>query len=393
VIRAVTQDELEAFTAAAHAAFHEDGHPLDVALDLQLLEPDRTLAVIEDGRMVATAATLTRELTIPGGVLPAAAVTGVGVVPGNTRRGHMRAMMRRQLDDFHEAGERVAALWASEGSLYARFGYGAATFAASYEVHLWRARLERPSADRVQVAEPAAALDHLRAVYEAVRPQVPGLMSREGAWWPRRLHDPEHRRDGASSLRAAIVEDGYALYAPKIGWDDAGPSGEITLRELVAATPRARAALWTYLLRLDLMRTLAWRLGSDGEPLPLMLADADAMQVRTGIGLWIRLVDLPAALAARAYSQPFELVLEVADEFCPWNAGRYRLTSDGTCVPTRADADLALGAAELGAAYLGGTRLTALAAAGRVEERRPGALAVADAAFRGAVAPWCPEIF
>jgi len=393
MIRAVTGDELDAFTAAAHAAFHEDGHPLDTALELQLLEPERTLAVIEDGQMVATAAALTRELTVPGGTLPVAGVTGVGVVPGHTRRGHMRAMMRRQLDDLHAGGEKVAALWASEGSLYGRFGYGPATTAASYELHLWRARLERPSADRVRVAEPDAAIDHLRAVYEAVRPTVPGLMSRDGAWWPRRLHDPEHRREGASALRAALVEDGYALYGAKLGWDDSGPSGEITLRELVAATPRARAALWTYLLGIDLMRTLKWRLGSDGEPLPLMLADAESLVVRTGLGLWIRLVDLPAALSARTYAQPFELVLEVADEFCPWNAGRYRLTSEATCEPTRAGPDLALGAAELGAAYLGGTRIGALAAAGRVQELRPGALAVADAAFRGAVAPWCPEIF
>lgn len=393
MIRPVSHDELEEFSAAAHSAFHEEGHPLDTALDLQLLEPERTLAVIEDGRMVATTAALTRELTIPGGMLPAAGVTAVGVVPGNTRRGHMRAMMRRQLDDLHEAGERIAALWASEGSLYGRFGYGPATLAVGYEVHLWRARLERPSRDRVQVAEPAEVLDRLRAVYEAVRPQVPGLMSRGGAWWQRRLHDPEHRREGNSALRAAVVEDGYALYAAKTGWAGGGPSGEITLREIVAATPRARAALWTYLLGLDLMRTLKWRLGSEGEPLPLMLGDAEAIEASTGIGLWIRLVDLPGALTARAYAVPFELVLEVADEFCPWNAGRYRLTSEGTCEPTRAEPDLALGAAELGAAYLGGTRLGVLAAAGRVQELRPGALAVADAAFRGAVAPWCPEIF
>jgi predicted acetyltransferase len=305
----------------------------------------------------------------------------------------MRALMRRQLDDVHAAGEAVAALWASESSLYGRFGYGPATTTASYEAHLWRARMQAPSADRVRVIDPAAALGHLRAVYEAARPQVPGLLSRDDAWWARRLHDPEHRREGASALRAVVVEDGYVLYAAKHAWAEGGPSGEVTVRELVAATPRARAALWTYLLAIDLMRTLKWRLGHDGEPLPLMLADADALDVHTGLGLWIRLVDVPAALRARTYAQPFELVLEVADEFCPWNAGRYRLTSDGSCEPTRADADLALGAAELGAAYLGGTRLGALAGAGRVQELRPGALAVADAAFRGDVAPWCPEIF
>lgn len=393
MIRALEDDEREAFETAARAAFHEDGHPADIAVDMVLLEPERTLAVFEDGEIVATTAALSRELTVPGAKLPAACVTAVGVVPGNTRRGHMRALMRRQLDDVRAAGEAVAALWASEGSLYGRFGYGPATTVASYEAHLWRARMQAPSADRVRVIEPAAALDHLRAVYEAARADVPGLLSRDGGWWTRRLHDPEHRREGASALRAAVVEDGYALYAAKTAWADGGPSGEITVRELVAATPRARAALWTYLLGIDLMRTLKWRLGHDGEPLPLMLADADALEVHTALGLWIRLVDVPAALAARTYAQPFELVIDVADEFCPWNAGRYRLTSDGSCEPTRADADLALGAAELGASYLGGTRVSTLAGAGRVRELRPGALAVADAAFRGDVAPWCAEIF
>jgi predicted acetyltransferase len=127
-----------------------------------------------------------------------------------------------------------------------------------------------------------------------------------------------------------------------------------------------------------------------------MLADAEALSVDTGLGLWIRLVDLGAALVARTYAQPFVLVLEVEDAFCPWNAGRHRLAFDGaaaTCEPTRAEPDLALGADALGAAYLGGTRFEALDAAGQVRELRPGALAVAATAFRAAAEPWCPEIF
>jgi len=393
VIRTLDRDELLAFETAARSAFHEEGHPADVEIDRALLEPERTLAVFEDGDIVATAAALSRELTVPGGIVPVAGVTGVGVVPGQTRRGHLGALMRRQLDDVHEP---VAALWASEGGIYARYGYGPATRANRYEAHLWRARLREPSTVRVRVVPAADAAGHLLDVYEAARRATPGLLSRDGGWWPRRLHDPEHRREGASALRAAIVDGGYALYAARSGWDDGGPSGEVTVRELVAVTPEARAALWTFLLRIDLMRTLRWRLAQHEEPLPLMLADADALVVRTGLGLWIRLVHLDAALAARTYAQPFELVLDVADSFLPGNAGRHRLAFDGTaatCEPTRAEPDLALDAAALGAAYLGGTRLATLAAAGQVRELRDGALAVADAAFRGAVEPWCPEIF
>jgi predicted acetyltransferase len=105
---------------------------------------------------------------------------------------------------------------------------------------------------------------------------------------------------------------------------------------------------------------------------------------------------VPRALAERAYAAPFEVVLEVADEFCPWNAGRWALRWDGTaatCEPTSLPAGLALGAADLGAAYLGGTTLDSLARAGRVAEQRGGALAAASRAFRGDREPWCPEIF
>ena len=144
-MRALGREELPLFEAAAHSAFHEEGHPADLEIDGRLLEPDRTLAIFDAGDVVATAAALSRELTVPGGAVPVAAVTGVGVVAGHTRRGHLRALMRRQLDDVRERGEPVAALWASEGGIYGRFGYGPATRACRYELHLWRAKLRAPS--------------------------------------------------------------------------------------------------------------------------------------------------------------------------------------------------------------------------------------------------------
>jgi predicted acetyltransferase len=154
----------------------------------------------------------------------------------------------------------------------------------------------------------------------------------------------------------------------------------------------ARALLWEFLLDQDLTRTITWALAPADEPLWLMLTDADAVRLVLDAGLWVRLVDVPAALNARAYAADPDVVLEVADVFCPWNAGRYRL-ADGRCEPTDAEPDLALDAAALGAAYLGGTLLSELGLAGRVAELRPGALARASAAFRADVAPWCPEIF
>jgi len=403
----VGADELEAFDNAARRALHDESHPEDVALDVLLTEPERTLVIRDGGEIVATTLALTRRLTVPGGAaVPVAAVSAVGVSPGHTRRGHLSSLMRRQLDDVRAIGrEPIAALWASEGAIYARYGFGLASRAVTYELELSTARLRadapRPS-ERPRLLGAAEAVPAMTEVYEAVRAEHPGLLDRTELWWRRRVHDPEHRRDSAGRLLAAVQPGpggepaGYALYAAKSGWGDRGPAGEIRLRELVARTPEARTGLWDYLLGLDLMRSLRWRLAPDHDPLPHLLASTDPLLQRVGHGLWVRLVDVDRALAARTYSAPVSLVLEVEDAFCPWNTGRHRLGFDGgaaSCERTGEPADLALTAEALGAAYLGGTRLESLAGAGRVRELTPGALHAAALAFRGSAEPWCPEIF
>jgi predicted acetyltransferase len=397
-LTAADQDEFE---AACHLAFHEVAHPADIAMYQRVTDPDRTVGVREDGKLVATGCVLRRELTVPGGTLPVAGVSGIGVVPGHTRRGHLTKVMRVLLDDAREAGETVASLWASEGAIYGRFGFGIATRAVRYDLQLDRVALRgdlAPPDAAPAVLPPAAALERIRPVYDRVRTAVPGMLDRAGAWWDRRIHDPEHQRDGAGPLGAVVQAGpdgepaGYALYAAKAGWDDHGPAGSVTVRELVAETPKARTGLWRFLLGLDLVRTLQWRLAPDHDPLTHMLTGNDAVNRRAGDGLFVRLLDVDAALSARSYATDVDLVLEIDDAFCPWNSGRHRLR-DGRCEPTEDPADLALGAEALGSIYLGGTTITALAAAGRVRELRPGALLEAAMAFHSAVEPWCPEIF
>jgi predicted acetyltransferase len=302
--------------------------------------------------------------------------------------------MRRQLEDIHARGEPVAALWASEGAIYGRFGYGVAARNANLTTRRPSARLAAPPprGEPLRAGPAADHVDHMRAVYERIRGARPGMLDRPGAWWQARLNDPESRRNGAQPLQALAVPDGYALYAVRPGHDDDGPSGEVTIRELAAATPAAHALLWDFLLDQDLTRTITWALAPADEPLWLRLTDPDAVRLALGAALWVRVVDVPAALSARVYAADPDVVLEVTDAFCPWNAGRYRLAG-GRCEPTDGEPDLALDASALGAAYLGGTLLAELAQAGRVAELRPGALARASAAFRADVAPWCPEIF
>jgi predicted acetyltransferase len=237
----------------------------------------------------------------------------------------------------------------------------------------------------------------MAAAYEAARHTRPGTLDRDEPWWDVSTADFEHRRDGAGPLRAAVVgERGYALYAVRSGFGPSGPDGEVRVRELLAADPEAHAALWGYLLELDLVRRVTYELAPSDEPLVHMVTEAQAVRHRPHEGLWVRLVDVPAALTARTYTAPFRAVLEVEDDVCPQNAGRWALEWDGaaaTCERTGAAPDLALSVADLAAAYLGGPTLAELAWAGRARERRPGTLAPASRAFRGDRAPWCPEIF
>lgn len=399
-LESLATHEVHDVLAALAAAFLKDVDADLAALDAKVVEPERTLVVRDGARIVACATVLSRELTVPGGALPVAAVSLVGVAPSHRRRGLLSAMMRRQLADVRDAGEAVAALWASEASIYGRYGYGVAASQALLELSTREARL-RPDLERAgpapEILLAADALARLAPVYEAVRARRPGMLARSDEWWSFRLYDPEQEREGAGRLRAAVLgELGYVLYAYKEGWGSSGPDGELRLRELVATTPAATAALWGFVLELDLVRRVSWRLAPVDEPLAHMLDNPRAVTARIGDALWVRLVDLPRALSERAYSAPFEAVLEVADETCPWNAGRHRLSWDGrraSCEPTAAEPDLELSAAELGAAYLGGTTLESLARAGRVRERTAGTLRAASVAFRGAVEPWCPEIF
>jgi predicted acetyltransferase len=391
-------DEVPEFVDALYQAFHAAGHPEDIARAAEVLEPGRTLAVRDGGLIVATAGIYARRLTVPGAELPVAAVTMVGVRASHRRRGLLTALMRRQLDDVHEAGEEsIAALWASEGAIYGRFGYGIAALEAELQVDSRDARLVAPPDLRAELTEPADALAAMAEIYEVVRRDRVGALDRAGSWWKVRIADPEHRREGASDLHAAVIAGhAYALYAVKLDWTGSRPAGRVLVREVAAATPDGGAAIWSYLLGLDLTTRIVYDGAAPDEPLMDMVTEPQAVRMPIGEGLRVRLVDLPRALAQRTYAVPFEVVLEVADDFCPWNAGRWALRWDGgtaACERSSAPAGLQLSAADLGAAYLGGTTLATLARARRVKELRTGALAAASLAFRGEREPWCPEIF
>lgn len=394
----ITAEEIPAFRDAVQSAFHHDASDQHLELMKQVLEPERTLVLRDGEQIVAATAIYTRRISVPGGEVPVAGVTQVGVRPTHRRRGLLTALMRRQLDDVHAAGdEAIAALWASETVIYGRYGYGWAALTTDIQVQSRVARLRAaPQAD-VELMLAPEAVDRMRPVHDAARAQRPGMIDREGPWWDFRLFDPEDQREGAQALRAAVTDDAYALYAVKLDFDETGPAGEAKVREVVATNPEAYAAIWSYLLGLDLTRKLVYELAPADDPLQHMLTEGRTATYKwVGDAMWLRLVDLPRALRERAYAEPFETVFEVTDDFCPWNTGRWAVRWDGesaTCAKTALPAAIELTVNELGAVYLGGTTFETLARAGRLRELRGGAVTAASRAFRADVEPWCPEIF
>jgi predicted acetyltransferase len=406
VLRPIDISEFPAFFRALMEAFGEDPRDIDREYDLPVFEAERSLAGFDGDQIVSTAGIYTRDMTLPGGPKPVAGVTVVSVAPTHTRRGLLTEMMRRQLTElYEEQREPVAALWASEGGIYGRFGYGLSASRAVLTGNTDALRL-RPGTDlgtgRIKLVTAEQARPHLVDVYERQRPTHVGWLSRPGGWWDYRTRDPEHWRGGATSFRYALntEEDGsvsgYAFYRLKDSWDARRRDSEVIITELAATTPQAYARLWSFLLGIDLIAAVRKRIAPLDEPLRLQLADPRALQLEILDSLWVRLADVGRALADRTYSRDVDVVLEVTDEFLPWNAGRWRLSGDpdgASCERTGDAADLSLSATDLGAAYLGGTKLAALAQAGRVQEVRPGALTAASQAFGSDREPWCPEVF
>ncbi|CRK55380.1 Enhanced intracellular survival protein [Alloactinosynnema sp. L-07] len=399
-LRTLTADDLDEYAGVVATAFLSEGDLANVIdAERTVFEPDRTVAVLEGGRFAGVGGILTRSLTLPGGrARPVAGVTSIAVRPDQRRRGVLSRIMRAQLDGLHESGaEPIAALWASEAAIYGRFGYGLATDYIHYEITAktpFRPGVDL-GADRVREVARADAIEAIKPIYERHAATTVGALSRPGAYWEYHLLDTERRRAGASPLRFAVHPDGYAVYRVKGEWSERAPDGRLMVRELVATTPRAYAALVRYLLDVDLIGMVELD-GAVDEPLTLLLQTPRAALRKRFDGLFIRLVDLDRALVARDYAADVDVVIEVADEWCPWNAGRWRFTAkdaQATVERTTADADLSTSSTELGAAFLGGTRLTMLAAAGRVHEHTPGAVARLSAAFLGEREPACVEVF
>ncbi len=394
VLRPVTPEELPGFLAQASAAFqsvplgHEEARGRANAVDA-----DRTLGAFEDGELVGTARTEAMPLSVPGGRVRACGIGGVSVLPTHRRRGIMTGMMRRLIGDARKREEPVAILFASEGAIYGRYGFGVASYESQVRVARRRGAF-RAATDvaRLRLAEFADAVPAMVEIVDRATRSQPGAVRRSDAWWGWAAGSPP---PGSVPLEVVLRSegDGFAAYERRIDFSlPTLDGGTLVVQWLFADSAEAYAALWRYCLDVDLMEEVRAPSRPVDEPLRHLLADPRALESRVWDGLWLQLVDVEAALAARTYTAGAGVRIGLEDAFCPWNTGTYEVGGEG-CRRVEAAPDLLLASDALGACYLGGNRFTTLAWAGRVEERSPGAAARADMLFAAPRAPWCPFHF
>lgn len=413
VYRTAEADDWSNINSLLSETFNEDTSDEWSAMERGVFEPDRTvLAETADGEMAGISSAFTRDLITPGGIVPAAHVTMVGVSSLHRRRGILTNMISRLHAEGLSRNEPVAVLWASEGRIYQRFGYGLAAMQLSLD-------LDRREAGFRPEAVPAGAgvirkgdiadIDTLVKVFDQVYRDRPGWSSRDEKWWTYVTTDLKDHRNGATALRVTLHEgadgvDGYLLWRVRADWNGVTPAGAVVVRELVATNSEAYRALWQHVFSVDLTRKVNMRFAALDEPILYLLDEPRAAAAKYSDSLWVRILSVPAALEARRYAAPIDVVLDIQDRDIPANARRWRLltTTDpstgtpgasATCTPTDAPADLSLDIAALGSAYLGGPTLAAMAAGGRITELTPGALGRASTAFGWLRTPYATEVF
>jgi predicted acetyltransferase len=382
IVRDITDDDWPGVTLLAATSFGAFWRPETFAAWRTLMTPDTSVVVSDGDDVIAMAHYLDLKLTVPGGaVLPVAGITWVGVAPTHRRRGLLRAMYTELHDRAARAGYPVAALTASEGGIYGRFGYGPATVETELTLDRRFARFhpDAPDPGGVRVIRPIEHRDEFAAIYDRYRRRTPGGMERPLPLWDDLLADWEDSRRGATQWFSFLHPDGYLLYRVR-----GRHPKNVRVEEFTAATPDAHIALWRALLGLDLVETIVTT-SHPADPLPYLLTDPRLVRT-TGSedGLWLRIMDVPAALQARTYQADLDTVVEVSDGFRS-DGGRFALeirSGRARCVRTDAQAEVAMDLDVLGSLYLGVHSAATLAAANRIRGADQESMARLDAAFR-----------
>ncbi|MFJ9853658.1 GNAT family N-acetyltransferase [Streptomyces sp. NPDC101150] len=409
-IRTIGDDDLRDWIAALATGFLRpaEASDEDIAFRKADYDPERTWGAYDGGRCVATFRSFAQELTVVGGaVVPADAVSAVTVLPTHRRRGLLSRIMANDLRAAKERGDVVASLIAAEYPIYGRFGFGPASWTTSWRIDTARAALDPrhaapESGGRIDLATPEEVREFGPGLHDRFRVQVPGAVSRNHWWWQRDTGAVRLSGDAAGERHHAVYRsptgeiEGLASYSYEARWEAKRPENTAHVHRLIATSPAAERALWQYLCSIDWVRHVTTGYRAPDDLLPDFLGDPRAAAVDEHSDyLWLRPLDVPRLLEARTYPVAATLVLEVEDR-AGLAGGRFLLDASpaGTsCTPTTRSAELTLDVSELGALCLGDAAAGRLAALGRIQEERPGALATADALLRTARRPWCPDLF
>lgn len=368
-------------------------------------EPGRAVVAVDGTQIVGCSLWYPIEMGLPGGSSPAAAVSGVSVLPTHRRRGLLRAMMGRLLEYTRDEGMPMAALQASEGAIYSRFGFGPAARALRLRLELSRVQLPAGTdVGRLQLVGRELALSLLPQVHQRLVRARPGVVARGEFAWRELMadDDPHGRRERAPLFHLVHTwrgrPEGYVLYRIRPAWKETGPNGCLQIVEMASLTSRAASALWRHCLAVDLVRQVeatelgAWR--PEDEPLLWLATDPQAVSATLGTSLWVRINDVRRSLEQRRYQADGELTFELRRGAGSEEARCYRLEvrrGRGRCRPASGPPELSLGLPELGSAYLGQRCLAQLARAGRVTEHRAGTARAADELLSWDPPPWCFE--
>ena len=393
-VRTITEAEFPAWERAAALGFGEHTTETRQIQIRGTTEISRTIGAFHNDRIVGTTSAHTFQITVPGGAVPLAYVDWVSVLPTHRRRGILTRMTKHQLADFHERGEAIAGLTATESSIYERFGYGIASWAEHWKIR--REHSEMTVAPKIEghtrFVDPWEAREIWPEIYDSVSSSRLGMFDYTEQWWDAFASDPEHWREGGSKLFHVVFESSN------------GPEGMVSYRIrnrtevivilLLGATVEAERMLWRHCFGVDLMNSISASNRPTDDPLPWILAAPRRLERSVRDSLWIRLIDVTNALSSRSYSYDCRLVLRVRDRLCDWNDRRFDIETSATGAvcksPTRSP-DIVLSVSDLASVYLGGTTLATLQRAGRIEERKTGSVRNFDRAFVTQQYPWTPE--
>jgi len=400
-VRIIDESDVDGLLAVMGHAFGFELKPENREHFINEFELDRVVGAFDGDRVVGSGGAFTFDLTVPGGAVGCGGTTIIAVLPTHRRRGVLTDMMRFHLDEVAGRGEPVAALWASEAPIYGRFGYGAAT--RFYRTKLDRSRVSLPGEPlgpgTVRILDESEAEKLLPPLYERVRLQRPGFLTRsEVRWQEAHFYDPPDWRGGGTPQRWVLYEEdgepqGFANYRQHEKWEGGIAVSRVSCGAVVAETPAAEEGLWRYLAGIDLVRDIECWNTDPNSILPRVVADSRRVEQVLSDGMWVRILDVPAALSARRYQVEGRLVLEVVDHFRGSAAGTFAVEGgpDGAvCEPVSDAPDVRLDVRELGSVYLGGFSFSQL---GPFLDATPEALRKADLMFGWSLQPWCPEVF